>query len=143
MSKIRYAVYNDATGRIMRVGTCLGTELASQPGVGESAQVSVGVSDATDYYSGSPKAVTPRPVSSITIDKLAITTQPPADADSKATVTNIPNPSDAWITDGNGQSVLTITDGELIIVSDVADNISVEIDGTFPELKFEAVVVAS
>jgi hypothetical protein len=140
--KLRFGVYDDVTGEILRVGHCPLSELAGKAGTGEtSIEVAADVSDATHYFSGSPIAAIARPASTITIDTEAISAG--ASPEDVATISNIPNPTNARVKDANGRTTETITDGTLEIVSDVADTIWVEMLSAFPELAFSAEIVAT
>lgn len=93
----------------------------------------------THYIDTVGDILTSRPASSTSIDKTAIT----ADGVDEAIISSIPNPSTVVITDSLGPQTVTVTDGTLEISSLVADTITIEGSGGFPELDFNFTVTAT
>ena len=100
----------------------------SSHGVITAVDQVIGDNTALKYVNVATEALIDRPSSGILLD----TTDIDADGVDKATLTLIPNPSTANITDGLGTYSIEITDGFLEITSEEADTIEIIIEGAFP-----------
>jgi hypothetical protein len=123
-----FSVY-DATGLVLRSGTCQPDDLPLQAGPGEFA-LEGRANDLLEYVVGG--VIQPRPVMSVLLDVTTV----PADGLSEATFTGVPTGAAVTVR-GPATDAFTVPDGELVMTFDVPGTYRVSIE-KFPFRDFEA-----
>lgn len=105
-------IIHDALGQILRTGSCPDSMVADQLQPGETA-IEGTANDATQYISGG--IVTNKPAIGCTIDKTTML----ANGVEVATISGLPNPTQARIVGGGSNQQVTVTDGALELTFDL------------------------
>lgn len=105
-------IVHDSNGVILRTGSCPDSMLLEQAQAGQTAIEGI-ANDVTQYISVG--AVTNKPALGSTIDKTTIL----ANGIEIATISGLPNPTQATITGGGASSTMTVIDGVLALTFNV------------------------